>query len=51
MLDLGYLVNALRSTCFMAYFSKHGNNPEWRKSDKAKVLERGQQAYSALRWL
>jgi hypothetical protein len=51
MIDLGYLVNALRSTCFSAYFSRHGNNPEWRKSEKAKVVKKGQQVHRALRWL
>ena len=51
MLDLGYLVNALRSTCFTAYFSRHGDNPEWRKSEKAKLVEEGRQAHRALRWL
>ena len=51
MLDLGYLVNALRSTCLSAYFSKHGDNPEWRKSERAEVMEKGQQVRNALRWL
>jgi Ser/Thr protein kinase RdoA (MazF antagonist) len=51
MLDLGYLVNALRTTCLSAYFSKHGDNPEWRKSERAEVMEKGQQVRNALRWL
>jgi len=51
MLDLGYLVNALRSTCFSAYFSKHWDNPTWREREKVKVKEKGQQTHRALRWL
>mgnify|MGYP001818689497 CR=1 FL=1 len=51
MIDLGYLVNALRSTCLAAYFSRHGDNPEWRKSAKTEAVEKGQQARKALRWL
>jgi hypothetical protein len=51
MIDLGNLVNTLRIACIPAYFSKHGDNPEWRKSEKEKVEEMGQLAQTALRWL
>ena len=51
MLDMGYLVNALRSSCLAAYFSRHGDNPEWRKNSRTEVVEKGQQAHRALRWL
>ena len=51
MIDLGNLLHALRVACITAYFSRHGDNPEWRKSEKAKVEEMGQLAQTALRWL
>lgn len=51
MIDLGNLVEALRRACIAAYFSKHGDNPEWRKSAKTTAVEKGQRARKALRWL
>ena len=51
MIDLGNLVEALRRTCLAAFFSRHGDNPEWRKSAKAEAMQKVQRAHKALRWL
>jgi hypothetical protein len=54
MLDLGFLVNALRSTCFAAYWYKQsdiGNNIQERDFHESKVRLRSQQVRDALRWL
>ena len=54
MLDLGFLVNALRSTCFAAYWYKQGdieNNIQERDFHESKVKVRNQQVRDAMRWL
>ena len=51
MIDLGNLVEALRRACISAFFSRHGDNPEWRKSARATAVNKVQQAHKALRWL
>jgi hypothetical protein len=54
MLDLGFLVNALRSTCFPAYWYKQGeieNNIQERNYHESRVKMRNQQVRDAMRWL
>lgn len=54
MLDLGFLVNALRSTCFAAYWYKQNdieNNIQERDYHENRVKVRSQQVRDALRWL
>jgi len=54
MLDLGFLVNALRSTCFPAYWYKQNdieNNIQERDYHENRVKMRNQQVRDAMRWL
>jgi len=51
MLDLGFLVDALRSTCFPAYWYKHTDDPKERVLNEKFVKERNQQVRDAMRWL
>lgn len=51
MIDLGTLVNALRSTCFVAYWSRHSDIAENRRRDEQVVKQRNQQVRDAMRWL
>jgi hypothetical protein len=51
MLDLGTLVDALRSTCFAAYWYKHSETPEGRLWNELAVKRRNQQVRDALRWI
>jgi hypothetical protein len=51
MVDLGYLVDALRSTCFAAYWYKHTDDSDDRRRLEMEVKVRNQQVRDALRWL
>jgi hypothetical protein len=51
MVDLGYLVDALRSTCFAAYWHKHSDTDEGRLWNERAVKQRNQQVRDALRWI
>jgi hypothetical protein len=51
MADVGTLVDALRSTCFHAYWSKHSDTPEDRLWNEMAVKQRNQQVRDAMRWL
>ncbi len=51
MVDLGYLVDALRSTCFSAYWYKHTDDPNDRPRLEMEVTVRNQQVRDALRWI
>lgn len=51
MIELGSLMEALRSTCFLAYWSAHGDIPENRHRDRRTVKLRNQQVHLAMRWL
>jgi len=51
MLDLGFLVDALRSTCFPAYWYKHTEDPIERVRNEQSVKERYQQVRDAVHWL
>lgn len=51
MVDLGYLVDTLRASCFTAYFYKHSDNPEDRSLNEIHVKERNQLTRAALCWL
>lgn len=51
MIDLGYLVDALRSTCFSAYWYKHTDAPNDRPRLEMEVKVRNQQVRDALRWI
>jgi hypothetical protein len=51
MVDVGTLVNTLRSTCFHAYWYKHSESPEDRLWHEIAVKQRNQQVRDALRWL
>jgi hypothetical protein len=51
MIDLGYLVDALRSTCFSAYWYKHTDDPNDRPRLEMEVTVRNQQVRDAMRWL
>jgi len=54
MLDLGFLVDALRSTCYAAYWYKQHaieNNIQDRDNHESKVKMRNQQVRDAMRWL
>jgi len=51
MIDLGFLVDALRSTCFPAYWYKHTGDPKERVLNQKLVKERNQQVRYAMRWL
>jgi len=54
MLDLGFLVDALRSTCYTAYWYKQHaieNNIQDRDNHESKVKMRNQQVRDAMRWL
>ena len=51
MVDLGHLVDALRSTCFPAYWYKHTDDPNDRPGLEMEVKVRNQQVRDALRWL
>jgi hypothetical protein len=48
MVDLGYLVDALRSTCFSAYWYKHSDDPNDRPRLEMDVKIRNQQVRDAL---
>lgn len=52
MVGLGYLVDALRSACFEAYFHKQRTiNPSERDYLERAVVTRNQQTRGAMRWL
>jgi len=51
MVDLGYLVDALRSTCFSAYWYKHTDDPNDRPRLERDVTVRNQQVRDALYWI
>ena len=51
MVDLGHLVDALRSACFPAYWHKRTDDPNDRRRLEMKVKVRNQQVRDALRWL
>jgi hypothetical protein len=51
MLDLGYLMDALRSTCFSAYWYQHTDDPNDRRRLEMEVTVRNQQVLDALRWI
>jgi len=51
MLHLGFLVDALRSTCFPAYWYQHTDDPDDRPRLEMEVKMRNQQVRDALRWL
>jgi aminoglycoside phosphotransferase (APT) family kinase protein len=54
MLDLGFLVNALRSTCYVAYWYKQHaieNNIQDRDHHESKVKMRNQQIRDAMHWI
>ena len=51
MVDLGYLVDALRSTCFAAYWYEHADREESRQWNEQAIRRRNQQVRDALRWL
>ena len=51
MIDLGYLVDALRSTCFAAYWHKQSDTDAGRLGNERAVKQRNQQVRDAMRWL
>jgi hypothetical protein len=51
MVDLGYLVDALRSTCFAAYWYRHSDTDEGRLWNENAVKQRNRQVRDAMRWL
>jgi len=54
MLDLGFLVDALRSTCYSAYWHKQlatENDIQGRDNFESRVKMRNQQVRDAMRWL
>jgi hypothetical protein len=51
MIDLGFLVDALCSTCFAAYWYKHSDTPEGQLWNEKAVKQRNQEVRDALRWL
>ena len=51
MVDLGILVDALRSTCFAAYWYKHSADSVSKRWNERAVKQRNQQVRDALRWL
>lgn len=51
MVDLGYLVDALRSTCFPAYWYKHTDDPNDRPRLEREVTVRDRQVRDALYWI
>jgi hypothetical protein len=51
MVDLGNLVDALRSTCFEAYWYKHTESPEQREIERAVIQTHSLQVRNAMRWL
>ncbi len=51
MVDLGYAVDALRSSCLFAYFYSLNENPESRDFNEKLVKQQGQMVMDALRWL
>jgi hypothetical protein len=51
MIDLGYFVDAVRSTCFSAYWSIHSDTPEGQLWEENVVKQRNQQVRAAIRWL
>lgn len=51
MNDLGYLVDALRSTCFSAYWYKHSDADDGRLWHERSVKLRNQQVRDALCWM
>ena len=51
MLDLGFLVDALRSTCFPAYWYKYTDDPKERLFNEQRVKGRHQHVRDAMQWL
>jgi Phosphotransferase enzyme family len=51
MTDVGTLVDALRSTCFSAYWYKHTEDPNERLRLEIEVKVRNHQVREAMRWL
>ncbi len=51
MLNLGSLYNVLLSTSFLAYWSKHGDDPESRDFLEMLLKKRNQQVRDGMRWL
>jgi hypothetical protein len=51
MVDLGYLVDALRSTCFSAYWYKYTDDPNDRPRLEMEVKVHNQQVHDAMRWI
>jgi hypothetical protein len=51
MFELGRLVDALRCTFYLAYWSKHSDAPEQRAHNERMVNQRNHQVRAALRWL
>ena len=51
MVDLGYLMDALRSTCFSAYWYRHTNDPNDRRRLELEVKARNQQVRDGVRWI
>ena len=51
MIDLGTLIDVLRSTCFVAYWSRHSDIAKDRIRDERVVKRRNQQVRNAMRWL
>jgi hypothetical protein len=51
MIDLGTLVDTLRSTCFAAYWYKHSDTEDGRLWNELAVKQRNQQVRDALQWL
>ena len=50
MIDLGFLADALWSTCFAAYWSIHSDTPEGQRREENVVKQRNQQVRDAMRW-
>jgi hypothetical protein len=50
LVDLGHLVDALRSTCFAAYWYKHTDDPNQRDANKLSVRIHNAQVRAAMRW-
>jgi hypothetical protein len=51
MVDLGNLVDALRSTCFEAYWYKHTESQEQREIERMSIQSHTLQVRNAMRWL
>jgi hypothetical protein len=48
MVELGYVVDALRSLCFTAYWYKHADQPKHRRWNREDVIRRSQYAMVAM---